>query len=149
VAPSAQFVSFVARSIRSHSTSLKMDDALRAGALVAFAADGAPLTEEHGGPVRVVMPGRYFYKSLKWLERIELLAEDRFGFWESTAGYHNGADPWRQERYVASGITKTQARAILGTRNIAGRDLRGLAAAGLDLSGFRATGATPTSAIAN
>ncbi|REK12264.1 MAG: nitrate reductase [Planctomycetota bacterium] len=137
----ARFISFTARSDRQHSTSLRLDDALALESLVALSADGEPLAVERGGPVRLVVPRRYFYKSLKWLERIELLAEDRLGFWEQTAGYHNEADPWQEQRYIASGLSKAEARAILSARSVAGRDLLGLQAAGLDLSGLQAAGA--------
>jgi DMSO/TMAO reductase YedYZ molybdopterin-dependent catalytic subunit len=139
--PEASFVSFVARSQRKHSTSLPLADAIALHALVALEVDGKPLDIDHGGPMRLVVPGRYFYKSLKWLERIELLAEDRLGFWESTAGYHNQADFWQQQRYLASGISATDARAILAQRDIRGRDLLGISAAGLDLRSLQATGA--------
>jgi DMSO/TMAO reductase YedYZ molybdopterin-dependent catalytic subunit len=67
-------------------------------ALLATHADGEPLTLEHGFPLRLVVPGRYFWKSAKWLRAIELSAVDRPGFWERY-GYHNDADPWREERY--------------------------------------------------
>ena len=67
-------------------------------ALLATHADGAPLTAEHGGPLRLVVPGKYFWKSAKWLRGIELSATDRLGFWERY-GYHNDADPWHEERY--------------------------------------------------
>ena len=67
-------------------------------ALVAYEADGEPLTAEHGGPVRLVVPSRYFWKSAKWLNGIELAAADQPGFWERY-GYHNDADPWKEERY--------------------------------------------------
>ncbi len=138
---SAKFVSFVAKSARGHSTSLPLTDALALDSLVALAVDGVPLDAEHGGPVRAIVPGRYFYKSLKWLWQIDLLATDRLGFWEATAGYHNEADPWREQRYMAPGLSKQQAKAILDGRNIAGRDLRSLNAEGTDLSGLIAKGA--------
>src|SRR5579884_2628546 len=67
-------------------------------ALIVYEADGEPLTEEHGGPVRLVIPSKYFWKSAKWLHGLELTASDRPGFWERY-GYHNDADPWRAERY--------------------------------------------------
>jgi DMSO/TMAO reductase YedYZ molybdopterin-dependent catalytic subunit len=67
-------------------------------ALVAYEADGGPLTPEHGGPVRLLIPSRYFWKSAKWLTGIELSSVDRPGFWERY-GYHNDADFWREERY--------------------------------------------------
>ena len=134
----ARFVSFVAHSPRQHSTSLPLDQALALDTLIVLEVDGWPLTIEHGGPVRVVVPDRYFYKSLKWLTRIELLAEDRLGYWEAAAGYHNIADPWRQQRFIANGISKAVAHSLLAGRDLRGRDLLGLAAAGRDLTGLRA-----------
>jgi hypothetical protein len=139
--PEARFLSFVARSERNHSTSLPLADALNLGALVALTYEGSPIEEAHGGPVRVVTPGRYFYKSLKWLERIEVLAEDRLGFWEAEAGYHNGADPWREQRYIVRDIDPRILRAALESRDFRGRDFLGLDARGRDLSGLNATGA--------
>jgi DMSO/TMAO reductase YedYZ molybdopterin-dependent catalytic subunit len=68
------------------------------GALLATHADGEPLTGEHGWPLRLVVPGRYFWKSAKWLRAIELRATDAPGFWERY-GYHNDADPWEEQRY--------------------------------------------------
>lgn len=67
-------------------------------ALLALANHGETLTPEHGFPVRAVIPSRYAWKSVKWLRGIELLAEDRPGFWEAY-GYHDNADPWREERF--------------------------------------------------
>jgi DMSO/TMAO reductase YedYZ molybdopterin-dependent catalytic subunit len=139
--PTARFVSFVARSERAHSTSLSLADAIELQTLVAMAADGSPLSQQRGGPLRLVVPRRYFYKSLKWLERIELTCEDRLGFWERTAGYHNTADPWQEQRYVAEGITKAEARRILQSRDISGRELCGLVANERDLDGLIARGA--------
>jgi DMSO/TMAO reductase YedYZ molybdopterin-dependent catalytic subunit len=67
-------------------------------ALLATHADGEPLTPEHGWPLRLVVPGKYFWKSAKWLRGIELTANDRPGFWERY-GYHNDADPFLEQRY--------------------------------------------------
>ena len=67
-------------------------------ALLAYEADGEPLTPEHGWPLRLVIPKRYFWKSAKWLRGIELLDHDKPGFWERL-GYHNEADYWKEERY--------------------------------------------------
>jgi DMSO/TMAO reductase YedYZ molybdopterin-dependent catalytic subunit len=67
-------------------------------ALVAYEADAEPLTPEHGGPVRLLIPSRYFWKSAKWLTGIELSPVDKPGFWERY-GYHNDADFWKEERY--------------------------------------------------
>jgi DMSO/TMAO reductase YedYZ molybdopterin-dependent catalytic subunit len=68
-------------------------------ALLATHADGEPLTAEHGWPLRLVIPGKYFWKSAKWLRGIELSASDQPGFWERY-GYHNDADPFEEERYA-------------------------------------------------
>ena len=72
---------------------LEADDAL-----LATHGDGAELTPEHGYPLRLVVPGKYFWKSAKWLRGIELSSIDRPGFWERY-GYNNNADPWAEERY--------------------------------------------------
>jgi DMSO/TMAO reductase YedYZ molybdopterin-dependent catalytic subunit len=69
------------------------------GAVLATHADGEPLTLEHGWPLRLVVPGKYFWKSAKWLRGIELTSTDKPGFWERY-GYHNDADPWQEERYA-------------------------------------------------
>jgi DMSO/TMAO reductase YedYZ molybdopterin-dependent catalytic subunit len=68
-------------------------------ALLATHADGEPLAPEHGWPLRLVVPGKYFWKSAKWLRGIELSATDKPGFWERY-GYHNDADPFEEERYA-------------------------------------------------
>lgn len=123
-APDARFISFVAHSPRRHSTSLLLDDAYRLAPLVAWEWQGAPIPGPHGGPLRVIVPDRYFYKSVKWLIEIELLAEDRLGYWEGAAGYHNEADPWREQRFVAPDITRTEAARILAERDLSGRTAR-------------------------
>jgi DMSO/TMAO reductase YedYZ molybdopterin-dependent catalytic subunit len=139
--PEARFVSFIARSERGHSTSLPLADALALDTLVALTRDGEPLEEAHGGPVRTVVPGRYFYKSLKWLEAVELLAEDRLGYWEGEAGYHNVADPWREQRFLASNLDRRAVRERLERRDFSGKDLLGVEAGGLELRGLEGRGA--------
>jgi DMSO/TMAO reductase YedYZ molybdopterin-dependent catalytic subunit len=69
------------------------------GALLAYEANGEPLAPEHGWPLRLVVPGKYFWKSAKWLRGIELSASDKPGFWERY-GYHNDADPFEEQRYA-------------------------------------------------
>jgi DMSO/TMAO reductase YedYZ molybdopterin-dependent catalytic subunit len=69
------------------------------GTLLATHAGGEPLEPEHGWPLRLIVPGKYFWKSAKWLRAIELRATDAPGFWERY-GYHNDADPWREQRYA-------------------------------------------------
>jgi DMSO/TMAO reductase YedYZ molybdopterin-dependent catalytic subunit len=67
-------------------------------ALVVYEADGEPLTPDHGWPVRLFVPTRYFWKSAKWLRGLEVSATDKRGFWERY-GYHNEADFWQEQRY--------------------------------------------------
>ena len=66
--------------------------------MIAYEAEGEPLTPDHGWPVRLVIPSKYFWKSAKWLRGIELLDHDEPGFWEKY-GYNNNADYWAEERY--------------------------------------------------
>lgn len=66
--------------------------------LLAIKWQGEPISQEHGGPVRVVIPKLYFWKSAKWIKRIEFSEIDKPGFWE-VRGYHNNGDPWLEERY--------------------------------------------------
>jgi DMSO/TMAO reductase YedYZ molybdopterin-dependent catalytic subunit len=135
----ARFVSFIARSEVNHSTSLPLDEALRA--LVALEYEGQPIDEQHGGPVRMVVPEKYFYKSLKWLERVELLEQDQLGRWEREAGYHNLADPWLEQRYIVPALDKATLREALTKRDFSGKDFHSLDATGLDLPGLNARGA--------
>ena len=139
VDPRAAFVSFGARSDRNHSSSVPLDVARTA--LIALYAEGDPLAPKYGGPVRVIVPNRYFYKSVKWLETIELLEEDRLGYWEKDAGYHNRADPWKEERYLVSGVTKQQANQLIASLDFSELDLMGIDASGRDLSGLKALNA--------
>ena len=136
--PEARFARFVARSDRRHSTSLPLADLLELDGLLAFDYDGQPITMEHGGPLRTIVPGRYFYKSVKWLETIELLAEDKLGYWEGEIGYHNHADPWLEERYVVANLDRREVQELIAARNLSGRDLLGLAADHMDLAGLQA-----------
>ena len=138
VQPAAKFISFGARSTRNHSSSLVLDEALELGTLLATGVDGGPIPAEHGGPLRSIVPGRYFYKSVKWLEQIELLAENRLGFWESTAGYHDHADPWLEERYMLANIDRRRARQLMESKNFVGQDLRSIDCRERDLSSLNA-----------
>ena len=88
----------IAWSDGGYTTNLPLADVLNGQAFVAYEYDGAPLVPEHGGPARLVVPARYFWKSAKWIRGIRLQAEDQPGFWESF-GYHNRGDQWREERY--------------------------------------------------
>src|SRR6266513_1149813 len=92
--PSAHFA--IAHAEAGYTENLPLAALDEENALVAYEADGEPLTPEHGGPVRLLVPSRYFWKSAKWLNGIELAAADQPGFWERY-GYHNDADPWKEE----------------------------------------------------
>jgi DMSO/TMAO reductase YedYZ molybdopterin-dependent catalytic subunit len=81
-----------------YTTNLPVEDLLDGQALIAYEYDGAPVTPEHGGPARLLVPHLYLWKSAKWVRAIQLTVEDEPGFWES-AGYHNYGDPWREQRY--------------------------------------------------
>ena len=142
IEPQAPFVSFIANSARNHSTSLKLQEAIELGTLLAIEYDGAALPLDHGGPLRTIVPARYFYKSLKWLEKIELLEEDRLGYWESESGYHNGADPWAEQRYMAPAINKQEAARLIETRDMSGKDLRSIDASNRELDGLNAANAS-------
>jgi DMSO/TMAO reductase YedYZ molybdopterin-dependent catalytic subunit len=141
VGPAAKFVSLIARSDRKHATSLALDTAISQQTLIAIDVDGQPLPSEHGGPIRNIVPGCYFYKSVKWLEEIELLEEDRLGFWEAESGYHNLADPWQEQRYLAPSIDRREAANLIDSKDFSHRDLRGIDASNRQLSGLIATGA--------
>ena len=80
------------------TTNLPLEDFLAEDALFALKHDGKPLTADHGGPVRLVVPQLYFWKSAKWVTGIELKDKNEPGFWEK-AGYHMHGDPWTEERY--------------------------------------------------
>lgn len=92
----ARYVSMT--SYDGYTTNLAMADFARPENILADTWAGRPLERQHGGPVRLVVPHLYFWKSPKWITRIELLREDRPGFWE-VRGYHNRGDPWMEERY--------------------------------------------------
>ena len=81
-----------------YTTNIDLNALLDDDVIVAHSVLGKPLTREHGGPVRMVVPKRYAWKSAKWLKGIELHAEDRLGFWE-VRGYHNYADPWLEQLF--------------------------------------------------
>jgi DMSO/TMAO reductase YedYZ molybdopterin-dependent catalytic subunit len=80
------------------TTNLPLDDFLRPANLLALTHNGQELDPEHGGPVRLVVPHLYFWKSAKWIRGVEFLVEDYPGFWEQN-GYHMRGEPWAEERY--------------------------------------------------
>ncbi len=81
-----------------YSANLRIEDFAADDTLLATHSEGAELAPEHGYPLRLVVPSRYAWKSVKWVRAVEYLTRDRRGFWEER-GYHNVADPWREQRY--------------------------------------------------
>lgn len=81
-----------------YTTNLPLEALLDDDVIIAHSVLGAPLTKEHGGPVRMVVPKRYAWKGAKWLKGIELHEHDRRGFWE-VRGYHNDAFPFEEQRF--------------------------------------------------
>lgn len=96
--PTAAATHVVVHAEQGFTTNLPLKELDQDDVLLADTHDGQPLTPEHGWPLRLVVPRRYFWKSAKWVTRIELVDRDAPGFWERN-GYHNEADPWREERY--------------------------------------------------
>ncbi|MET0905431.1 MAG: sulfite oxidase-like oxidoreductase, partial [Tardiphaga sp.] len=94
--PEARFV--VLQSHDGYTTNLSLEDFAADDALLAHTWQGEPISGEHGGPVRMVIPHLYFWKSAKWLQRIEFVIDDKPGYWE-VRGYHNRGDPWLEQRY--------------------------------------------------
>jgi DMSO/TMAO reductase YedYZ molybdopterin-dependent catalytic subunit len=96
VKPEAAFA--MVHAAQDYTTNLPLADLDLPANLLAFRHNGEPLPPEHGGPVRLLVPHRYFWKSAKWVTGLELLAEDGPGLWEQN-GYHMRGDPWLEERY--------------------------------------------------
>ena len=94
--PAANFV--VLHAYDGYTTNLPLEDFAAKDVMLVHGWDGQPLTRAHGGPVRLLVPHLYLWKSAKWLHRIEFIAADRAGFWEER-GYHDRGDPWTEQRY--------------------------------------------------
>ena len=94
--PSARYV--VAHSEQGYTTNMPLAVLDDDDVLLADTFDGQPLEVEHGWPLRLFVPKRYFWKSAKWIRGLEFLDQDRLGFWERY-GYNNSADPFKEERY--------------------------------------------------
>ena len=94
--PEAQSVLVLAEE--GYTSNVPLPDLLRPNVLFAFDHDGAPLPAEHGGPVRLIVPHLYAWKSVKWVRGLQLLDHERLGFWERN-GYHAYGDPWKEQRY--------------------------------------------------
>ena len=97
--PEAQYVLVLADE--GYTANIPLEDLRRSNVLFAFEHDGLPLTPEHGGPVRLIVPHLYAWKSVKWVRGFVLLDEERLGFWERN-GYHAYGDPWKEQRYSSA-----------------------------------------------
>jgi DMSO/TMAO reductase YedYZ molybdopterin-dependent catalytic subunit len=98
VQPKAEARHVIFHSYDTYTTNVTLDAFADDDVLLATHHDGQPIAIEHGGPLRVILPKWYLWKSAKWVKRIEFVAADRPGFWEER-GYHNEADPWQEQRY--------------------------------------------------
>ena len=94
--PNAKFV--IAHGEYGFTANMPLEVFLDDDVLLAYEYDNKPLELEHGWPLRLLVPKKYFWKSAKWLRGLEFSAQDKFGFWEKN-GYSNNADPWKEERY--------------------------------------------------
>ncbi|HYF10650.1 MAG TPA: sulfite oxidase-like oxidoreductase [Candidatus Paceibacterota bacterium] len=89
----------IAHSHDGYSTNLPIEDVTGGKAWVAVRYEGEEIAAEHGGPARLLVPHLYFWKSAKWLKKLEFVDHDIPGFWE-VRGYHNYGDPWQEQRYT-------------------------------------------------
>ena len=96
VLPTATHVIGVAHT--GYTTNLPLADVTGGKAWVVWDVDGRPLTREHGGPARLLVPHLYFWKSAKWIRGLTVMPNDDPGFWEQN-GYHIYGDPWKEQRY--------------------------------------------------
>ena len=94
--PEAAFV--LATSTTGYTTNLPLAEITDGKAWIVWTHEGRPLPREHGGPVRLLVPRLYFWKSAKWVTRLTLMEHDKQGFWERN-GYHDLGDPWLEQRY--------------------------------------------------
>ena len=88
----------MAYSYGGYTTNVPLEDLRNGKAFIGLRFDGKPLTPEHGGPARLVVPHLYFWKSAKWINRLRFMDEDEPGFWER-GGYSMYGDPWKEQRY--------------------------------------------------
>lgn len=114
--PVAGAVAAMIHAAPDYTTNLPLADLDRPGNLVATHFGGEPLTPEHGGPARLLVPHLYLWKSAKWITGIELLEEDEPGFWEQN-GYHMRGDPHAEERYGrAEPVRMRRGKTVSGER---------------------------------
>lgn len=88
----------VIEAAHGYTTSIPLSELTKPDVILAHSLYGSPLPKENGGPVRALVPDKYFYKSAKWVTGLKVVSRDEPGFWE-TRGYSNSADPWKEERH--------------------------------------------------
>lgn len=98
VEPSDKVRHVIFHAVDGYTTNVTRDQFNRPDVLLVHSWEGVPISRQHGGPVRVLIPRLYLWKSAKWVRRIEFSVADKPGFWEDR-GYHNNGDPWNEERY--------------------------------------------------
>jgi DMSO/TMAO reductase YedYZ molybdopterin-dependent catalytic subunit len=96
--PKPEATHVLATSTTGYTTNMPLAHLRDGQAWIVWTHEGKPLTREHGGPVRLLVPHLYFWKSAKWVTQLTLLDHDQQGFWERN-GYHDLGDPWREQRY--------------------------------------------------
>lgn len=96
--PKAEAAHVIIHAYDGYTTNVALEAFAAVDVMIAHSWEGYPITRQHGGPVRIVIPRYYFWKSPKWVKRIEFSRDDKPGFWE-VRGYHNAGDPWLEERY--------------------------------------------------
>jgi DMSO/TMAO reductase YedYZ molybdopterin-dependent catalytic subunit len=96
--PKAEARHVIFHAYDSYTTNVTMENFSADDVMIAHMWEGYPISRNHGGPVRIIIPRYYFWKSAKWVKRIEFSRDDKPGFWE-VRGYHNEGDPWKEERY--------------------------------------------------
>lgn len=89
----------LAHSFDGYSTNVPVADLVDGKSMIALTYDGEPITPDHGGPARLLVPHLYFWKSAKWVSALQFTARDEAGFWE-LRGYHMYGDPWREQRFT-------------------------------------------------
>ncbi|HLC31794.1 MAG TPA: sulfite oxidase-like oxidoreductase [Candidatus Nanoarchaeia archaeon] len=99
IKPKKEATYILAHSYDGYSTNIPLEDLKSKQAWIAFTYDNQDIPSEHGGPVRLLIPHLYFWKSAKWLNKIEFIPADHPGFWE-VRGYHNYGNPWKEQRYT-------------------------------------------------
>lgn len=98
VAPRDSATHVMCHAYDDYTTNVPLVECMKPDVLLVHTADGQPLPLEHGGPVRMITPQLYAWKGAKWINRIELMTQDKLGFWEER-GYSSSAHPWRNDRY--------------------------------------------------